>query len=226
MDHVRLEDRIKELSKEGKTLPVSERLGDWGYHAWQLKVAALKVEFTCLAATELSEFAAQIGTSYAGYDQTSFWTRTACMAFGIACGYVTAVATHLHTPRHTIETDKPLTTVIAESLSAAYRGFGTLRRFVFCEGTPDYREERWQHIKGAFKHAVWGELFGCVTTGAVAENVITSMLGGNKFSFDQPEFYTIRLGSLIPAYLMASAVVALSYGYESHKQCAGMEHEH
>ncbi len=227
--HVRLEDRIRALAAEGKTLSSADRLRDWAYHSWDLRYAALKIEITCIGATELGELAARAGIT-AVTDPSTYAMQGIAIGAGLACGYALALATHLggthccHPGEHeqlSSRGEGSAWTTVKDSLSSAYRGLGELYKAASRQGTAPERAARWDAIKSGARHVTLGELFGCIGIGAVTQNIIGNYLGGNTLQLTDPSFWGIWTIASLPAYAAAAAFIAASYGYDAHKECMG-----
>ena len=224
--HERLEDKVHDCEKNGTALPLSSRLNDIAYHTYDSLGLASKVEVVCLVSTIGGETLSRYWIGQVA-DPRTFWMNTAVVAAGMATGCAMALATYVGGVEccHDVK-EQSLYSVLSRQINGAYKGVGTLLRAVRSMGTSEYRAERWQHIVSGVKHVVFGELVGCIGVGALTEQLAGSFLGANTYSQDDPHYWMIWAASTVPAMLAATGAVALSIGYDAHKQCLGKPHEH
>lgn len=176
-------------------LSIREKLEDYLRHYRNNIGKSFRVEGPCIASVEVGELVA-IGGSYLALRA----------AFGITSG--TVVMTTALTGDDELEEKE------SESFYGEFRKsyealkLGAKRIYNTCKGgTKAGKEKLKRDLKRNAKTAIFGELFGCIGVSAITEAAIISALGGGILAWG---------ASLIPTYLIGSAVVASKLAYDDY----------
>ena len=94
---------------------------------------------------------------------------------------------------------------------------GTKYTYRMARGSKEDRRKLKSEILSDGATALTGELFGCIGASEITEAVLGTLLAGS-LSYTNPLFWAAWGGSLIPAYIAGSAVVAGKLAYKEYKE--------
>ncbi len=177
-----------------------EKAGDYCRHYRDNIRRALRVEGPCITAVEFGELLS-VPTGKAGY----FAVRA---GFGMVAG--TGIMTAALTGDSELE-EKELKSTYGE-FRKSYEALkvGVKRIYnTYTRGSKDEKAKLKRDLKRNAETAIFGELFGCVGVSAVTEAAIISALGGGLLAWG---------ASLIPTYIIGSAVVASKLAYDEYRE--------
>lgn len=177
-----------------------EKVEDYCRHYKDNIRRALRVEAPCITAVEFGELLS-VPTGKAGY-------LAVRAGFGIVAG--TSIMTAALTGDEELE-NKESKSVYKEFVNS-YKALklGVRRIYdTYTRGSNDERKRLKRDLKRNAETAIFGELFGCVGVSAITEAAIISALGGGFVAWGL---------SLIPTYLIGSAVVASKLAYDDYKE--------
>lgn len=172
-----------------------EKVEDYCCHYRDNIRKALRVEGPCIASVEVGELLAAGG----GY-------LAVRAAFGIATG--TGIMTASLTGDSELEEKESKSTYGEFRKSYEALKVGVKRIYnTYTRGSKDEKAKLKRDLKRNAKTAIFGELFGCVGVSAVTEAALISALGGGLLAWGI---------SLIPTYIIGSAVVASKLAYDAY----------
>lgn len=177
-----------------------EKVEDYCRHYKDNIKKALRVEGPCITSVEFGELLS-VPTGGAGY-------LAVRAGFGIVAG--TGIMTAALTGDEELE-EKESKSVYGEFVKS-YEALkvGAKRIYnTYTRGSKDEKAKLKRDLKRNAETAVFGELFGCVGVSAITEAAIISALGGGLLAWGV---------SLIPTYLIGSAVVASKLAYDEYRE--------
>ncbi len=177
-----------------------EKVDDYCHHYRDNIKKALRVEAPCITSVEFGELLS-VPTGKAGY-------LAIRAAFGMVAG--TGIMTTALTGDEELE-DKESKSAYGE-FRKSYEALklGAKRIYnTYKSGPKSEKEKLKQDLKRNAETAIFGELFGCVGASALTEAAIISALGGGILAWGI---------SLIPTYIIGSAVVASKLAYDEYKE--------
>lgn len=177
-----------------------EKVEDYCRHYKDNIRRALRVEGPCITAVEFGELLAVL-TGKAGY-------LAVRAGFGIVAG--TGIMTVTLTGDEEMEERESKSAYGEFKKSYEALKLGAKRVYDTCmNGTKHEKEKLKRDLKRNAETAIFGELFGCVGVSAITEAAIISALGGGLLAWG---------ASLIPTYIIGSAVVASKLAYDEYRE--------
>lgn len=177
-----------------------EKVEDYCRHYRDNIRRALRVEAPCITSVEFGELLS-VPTGKAGY-------LAIRAAFGMVAG--TGIMTVALTGDEEMEERESKSAYGEFKKSYEALKLGAKRVYnAYRNGTKHEKEKLKRDLKRNAKTAIFGELFGCVGVSAVTEAAIISALGGGLLAWGV---------SLIPTYIIGSAVVASKLAYDEYRE--------